>query len=180
MIPRPKGQKIVNYKQVFKIKLDANSQIKYYKVCLVAKEFFQIKDIDFNKIYSLFIGYSTAQTLLSLACTNSWHIYQMNAKSVFLNSDLKKKIYIKILLGQNRLKEHIWYFQKAFYSPKQTLQEQYTKIYKIMVRLEYKTSVADKCVFAHIDTKSHLIIVTIYVNDFLFISKFLNFIKFFQ
>ena len=53
-------------------------------------------------------------------------------------------------------------------------------MYKVIVRLEYKTSVADKCVFVHIDTSSYLIIIAIYTSDFLFISKFLKFIKFFK
>ena len=46
-----------------------------------------------------------------------------------------------------------------------------------MVGLGYKASVADKCVFTYIDVNGHLIIIAIYVNDFLFISKSLKFIK---
>jgi len=46
-----------------------------------------------------------------------------------------------------------------------------------MVGLGYKASVADKCVFTHIDVNGHLIIIAVYVNDFLFISKSLKFIK---
>ena len=38
----------------------------------------------------------------------------------------------------------------------------------------------DKCVFIYIDTNSHLIIIVVYVNNFLFISKFLKFIKYFK
>ena len=40
-----------------------------------------------------------------------------------------------------------------------------------MVRLGYKALVANKCVFIHIDTNGHLIIVAVYIDDFLFISK---------
>ena len=46
-----------------------------------------------------------------------------------------------------------------------------------MVRLGYKASVADKCVFTHIDANSHLIIVAVYVDNFLFISKSLKFVE---
>ena len=46
-----------------------------------------------------------------------------------------------------------------------------------MVGLEYKASVADKCVFTHIDANGHLIIVAVYVDDFLFISKSLKFVE---
>ena len=38
-----------------------------------------------------------------------------------------------------------------------------------MVGLGYKVSVADKCVFTRIDVNSYLIIVAVYVDDFLFI-----------
>jgi len=46
-----------------------------------------------------------------------------------------------------------------------------------MVGLEYKASVADKCVFTHINANGHLIIVAVYVDDFLFISKSLKFVE---
>jgi len=46
-----------------------------------------------------------------------------------------------------------------------------------MVGLEYKISVANKCVFIHIDVNGHLIIVAVYMNDFLFISKSLKFVE---
>ena len=47
-----------------------------------------------------------------------------------------------------------------------------------MVGLEYKASVTDKCVFTYIDTNGHLIIVAVYVDNFLLISKSLKFIEF--
>ena len=50
-------------------------------------------------------------------------------------------------------------------------------MHKIMVGLGYKVSVADKCVFTRIDANGHLIIVAVYVDDFLFISKSLKFVE---
>ena len=46
-----------------------------------------------------------------------------------------------------------------------------------MVGLGYKALVADKCVFTCIDANGHLIIVAIYMDDFLFIFKSLKFVK---
>ena len=46
-----------------------------------------------------------------------------------------------------------------------------------MVGLKYKVSVADKCVFTCINANGHLIIVAVYMNNFLFISKSLKFVK---
>ena len=50
-------------------------------------------------------------------------------------------------------------------------------MHKVMVGLEYKISVADKYVFTCIDANGYLIIVAVYVDDFLFISKSLKFVK---
>ena len=50
-------------------------------------------------------------------------------------------------------------------------------MHKIMVGLGYKVSVADKCVFTRIDANGHLIIVAVYVDAFLFISKSLKFVE---
>jgi len=50
-------------------------------------------------------------------------------------------------------------------------------VHEVIVELGYKVSVADKCVFTCIDANDYLIIVAVYVDNFLFISKSLKFIK---
>ena len=50
-------------------------------------------------------------------------------------------------------------------------------MHKVMVGLGYKVSVADKYVFTRIDVNGYLIIVAVYMDDFLFISKSLKFVK---
>jgi len=80
--------------------------------------------------------------------------------------------------GQNRPEGHVWWLRKALYSLKQTSQELYTKVHEIMVRLGYKALVANKCVFTCINANGHLIIVAVYVDNFLFIFKSLKFVKF--
>jgi len=159
------------------MKLGPDGQVECYKAYLVAKGFSQVEGIDFNETYSSVVGHSTVQTLLALACANGWHIHQMDAKSAFLNRDLKKEIYMKIPLGQNRPKGHVLQLRKALYGLKQTLREWYTKVYEVMVGLEYKVLVVDKCVFTCADANGHLIIVAVYIDDFLFISKSLKFVK---
>jgi len=51
-------------------------------------------------------------------------------------------------------------------------------VHEVIVGLGYKISIADKCVFTCIDANGHLIIVAVYVDDFLFISKSLKFVEF--
>jgi len=102
----------------------------------------------------------------------------MDAKSAFLNGDLKEEIYMKIPPEQDRPEGHVWWLRKALYGLKQASQEWYTKVHKVMVGLGYKVSVADKYVFTRIDANGYLIIVAVYVDNFLFISKSLKFVEF--
>ena len=51
-------------------------------------------------------------------------------------------------------------------------------MHEVIVGLGYKASVADKCVFTHVDANGYLIIVAVYVDDFLFIFKSLKFVEF--
>ena len=84
---------------------------------------------------------------------------------------------MKIPPGQDRPEGHVWWLRKALYGLKQASREWYTKVHKVIVGLGYKVSVADKCVFTRIDANGHLIIVAVYVDAFLFISKSLKFVE---
>ena len=84
---------------------------------------------------------------------------------------------MKISLGQDRPEGHVWQLRKVLYSLKQMSREWYTKVYEVMVGLGYKTLVANKCVFTYVDANGHLIIVAVYMDNFLFISKSLKFVK---
>jgi len=107
MVSKPESCKVVNCKWVFKTKLSPDGQVKCYKARLVAKGFSQVEGINFNETYSPVVGHFTVRTLLALTCANGWHIYQMDAKSAFLNGDLKEEIFMKIPPEQDRPKGHV-------------------------------------------------------------------------
>ena len=57
--------------------------------------FSQIKDIDFNQIFSLVVWYESVCLLLAAAALEGWHIERLNIKSAFLYRQLDKEIYIE-------------------------------------------------------------------------------------
>jgi len=75
---------------VFNIKFDG-----CYRSKLVAKEFFQVKEIDFDELFSLVVCYETAYLFLSIIILEDWNIHSVDIKTTYLYSDLNKKIYIK-------------------------------------------------------------------------------------
>ena len=68
---------------------------------MVAQGFSQVEGIDYHKTYALVTYYTTIQTLLVLTIKHQWYIHQMDAKTVFLNSNLSKEIYMKASSGSS-------------------------------------------------------------------------------
>ena len=53
LIEFPKGNKLIGYKWVFKIKQDSKGNVERYKARLVAKRFTQREGIDYKETLSL-------------------------------------------------------------------------------------------------------------------------------
>ena len=80
---------IKNY-QVFNIKSDG-----HYRSRLVAKEFSQVKKIDFNKLFFPVVHYETVCLFLAVITLEDWDIHSIDVKTAYLYNDLDKKIYIE-------------------------------------------------------------------------------------
>jgi len=66
-----------------------------YRSQLIIKEFSQIEEINFNKLFSPVICYETAWLFLAIAALEDWDIHGVNIKTVYLYGDLNEKIYIE-------------------------------------------------------------------------------------
>ena len=85
-----KGRKVILNHWMFNIKSDG-----HYRSQLVAKEFSQIKKIDFDKLFSLVVCYETAYLFLAVATLENWDIHSVNIKTTYLYNNMDKRIYIK-------------------------------------------------------------------------------------
>ena len=96
LVVRPKDQKVVDSKWIYKVKEGVNKTDPVrFKARLVAKSFTQREGIDYNEIFSPVIKYTTIRVMLVLAAHNDWEIEQMDVKTAFLHGDLDETIYIK-------------------------------------------------------------------------------------
>ena len=75
---------------VFKIKSDG-----HYRSQLVAKEFSQVKEVNFDKLFSLVVYYKIVYLFLAVATLKDWDIYSVDIKTAYLYSNLDKEIYME-------------------------------------------------------------------------------------
>ena len=94
-----RGKTTVGCKWVFTIKCKANGSIERYKEKLVAKEFTQIYDIDYQETFALVAKINFIWVLLSLVVAQDWPLHQLDVKNAFLNGDLEEEVYMDLPLG---------------------------------------------------------------------------------
>ncbi|GJZ00155.1 ribonuclease H-like domain-containing protein [Tanacetum coccineum] len=81
-------------KMEVKHKFHADGTLSRYKARLVANGSSQQLGVDFDETFSLVVKPATICTVLSLAVSRKWSIYQLDVKNAFLNSDLSETIYM--------------------------------------------------------------------------------------
>ncbi|XP_049371950.1 uncharacterized protein LOC125836839 [Solanum verrucosum] len=69
---------------------------KRYKARLVAKGFSQKEGIDFGEIFSHVAKMVTVRSVVALAASRGWYIYQIDVHNAFLNGDLLDEVYMTI------------------------------------------------------------------------------------
>ena len=91
----PPDKSVVGCKWVFKIKTRSDGSIERYKARLVAKGFTQEYGIDYEETFASVARLSSVYTLLVVAASRQWKLFQMNVKNAFLNEDLSENVYMQ-------------------------------------------------------------------------------------
>ena len=103
LVDLPPDKSVVGCKWVFKIKTRFDGSIERYKARLVAKGFTQEYDIDYEETFTLVARLSSIRTLLAVAASRQWKLFQMDVKlvkviSIFLYNLLR----CAMLIGRNK------------------------------------------------------------------------------
>ena len=86
----PHGHHPLKGKLVCKRKHDSTGKIVHYKVHYVAKGFAECYSIDYNKTTALTVRLESFHSILHLAVSHNWELWQFNIKMAFLHSVLPK------------------------------------------------------------------------------------------
>eukprot|EP00253_Pinus_taeda_P033155 PITA_33155 len=111
----------------------------------------------------------TVRAVLSIAAKNKWKVYQMDAKSAFLNGVLKEEVYIEQPLGYKKKgQEHkVCRLKKALYGLKQAPRAWYSRIDSYLLKNEFAKCEGEPTVYIK-EKDGKILIVVLYVDDVIF------------
>jgi hypothetical protein len=73
------------------------------KAHLVAQGFSQVEDLDFGEIFAPIAHLEAIRILLAFVASKGFKLYQMDAKSAFLNDVIQEEVYIRQPPGFSRI-----------------------------------------------------------------------------
>ncbi|MCI28622.1 potassium transporter 12, partial [Trifolium medium] len=115
LVDLPQGMKKIGVKWVYKTKYNEHGKIEKHKVRLVAKGYTQQHGIDFNEVFAPGSRWDTIRTILAVAASQGWNVYQLDVKSAFLHGELIENVYVDQPPGYNKEMGKIYKLKKALY-----------------------------------------------------------------
>lgn len=167
----PKDRKPIKNKWVFKTKKDENGQIVRYKARLVIKGCSQKYGIDYDEIFSPVVRYASIRYLMALSVKYDLDIDQMDAVTAFLQGELNDEvIYMHQPSGFHDKTNRVCRLNRALYGLKQSSRVWNKKLDAALKKFNFTQSKLDPCVY-YLFQESNILIVTIYVDDFIIFSN---------
>ncbi|KAJ8466570.1 hypothetical protein OPV22_029122 [Ensete ventricosum] len=94
LVDPPEGIVPIGCKWIFKKKIEVDGKVETYKVRLVAKEYRQRHGVDYDETFSPIAMLKSIRIILVIAAHYDYEIWQMDVKTVFLNGNLEKEMYM--------------------------------------------------------------------------------------
>jgi hypothetical protein len=160
---------IVGTKLVFHNKQDEHGVLIRNKTRLVIKDYSQVEDLDFDEIFAPVARLESIHILLVYATHHCFKLYQMHAKSAFLNIPIKEEVYVE---QSPRFKDeeypnHVYKLHKTLHGLKQAPRAWYECLSDFLIDNDFKIGKADSTLFTR-KVDKYLFVYEIYVDDIIF------------
>ena len=160
----PEGAKAIPNKWVFRIKRNADGSVDKFKARLVVKGFSQEKGVNYDQTFSPVAKLSTIRSVLAIAATEKLHLSQFDVSTTFLYWELEDEIYMKQPEGFNDGTGLVCKLIRSLYGLKQAPRCWNKRFGNFLIKLGFKPSVADPCLFIR-ERNGQKVILVLFVDD---------------
>jgi transposase InsO family protein len=166
---KPRHQKVLSGKYVFKIKTDSEGNTDRYKARWVVRGFEQEYGVDFHETFASVVKPMSYRVLFAIACILGWEIDQMDVKTAFLYGMIDADVYIELPPNlQDKFPGKVCKLKRALYGLKQAPKIWYDTLCAELRKLGFENINEDYSIFVQKETG---VIIGIYVDDLLVIGK---------
>nr|GEY58741.1 retrovirus-related Pol polyprotein from transposon TNT 1-94 [Tanacetum cinerariifolium] len=139
LVPRPDKVMLITLKWIYKAKLDELGGILKNKARLVARGYRQEEGIDFEESFALVARLEAIRIFLAYAAHMNMVVYQMDAKTAFLNGNLQEEVYVSQPNGfvDPDNPNHVYKLKKALYGLKQAPRAWYDMLSSFMLSQDF-------------------------------------------
>ncbi|GJT62114.1 retrovirus-related pol polyprotein from transposon TNT 1-94 [Tanacetum coccineum] len=124
------------------VKLDEYGDVLKNKACLVAKGYRQEEGLDFEESFTPVARLEAIRIFLANAASKNMTVYQLDAKTAFLNGELKEVVYVSQPEGfvDPGRPHHVYRLKKALYGLKQAPRAWYDTLSKFFLKFDLHKS----------------------------------------
>jgi hypothetical protein len=147
----------------------STGEISKYKARMNVDGSQMIKGLHYEETYAPVVQWATIRFFITLAIISKWHTRQLDFVLAYTQADIERELYMKLPAGftapgktiteQNR-KDYVLKLEKNLYGQKQAGRVWYLHLRKNLLKLGFKPSNHDECVFYYGKT-----IFIVYTDD---------------
>ena len=133
---------------------------------MVAKGYAQTYGIDFEETFSPIARMVTVRSVISIAASKRWKLYQMDVPNAFLNGELEEEVYMEQPDGYVHpdFADYVCKLRKALYGLKQSNRAWSNKFSKFLLSIGFEISEADHSLYVK-KAGAGLVVIVVYVDD---------------
>jgi hypothetical protein len=95
LVELPHDVNVIETKCVFKNKQGQDGEVVRNKAHLIAQGFSQVKGLEFREIFAHVAHLEAIRILLAFSASKGFTLYEMDVKSVFLNSVIQEEVFVR-------------------------------------------------------------------------------------
>jgi hypothetical protein len=163
-VPCPPRVRAITCKWVYKVKTRFDGSLERYKTRLVARDFQQEHDRDYDETFAHAAHITTIHTLLAVAFVRGWSISQLDVKNAFLNGELREDVYMCPPPGYSVPDCMVCHLHRSLYGLKQAPRVWFQCFASVVTTSGFSASAHDPTLFVHVSSHG-MTLLLLYVDD---------------